>query len=167
MSDKATHHANSQPSSLPNYNPAFVRKAAIYSAASCVCWLAIALCILTFVDPSNSQCPGWMTQAQNGSPTSLWVIVGLFSAVPTIWICIIVLRWKSFSRKIYRHYTIQPDGVVGVAPGFFLRKYYPPANYDYNFLLAGVCLFWSLFSAIPLVFMLMSCTGLAQALYLN
>ena len=89
----------SQP--LLDFDPDFCRKIAKWGAVICIMWLAIAVCILALVDPTGSQCPAWTIYDKNGQATSLWLVVGLFTGFPTIWICFIVRRWKSFSQTIY------------------------------------------------------------------
>src|ERR1700741_489609 len=103
---------------LPNYDPAFCLRVAKWGAATCLAWVTIAVCILAFVDPINSRCPGWTIYDKNGQASSLWLAVGLFTAVPTFWICFIVLRWKRFSQKVY-------DAAVGKYTPFM-----PKALYD-------------------------------------
>ncbi len=57
--------------------------------------------MLLFVEP-NASCPGWTLQAKNGSTASFWILVALFTAAPTIWLCYTVLRWnEKFSLKFY------------------------------------------------------------------
>jgi hypothetical protein len=148
---------------LPNYDPDFCLKALKWGAAACVGWLITALLILTLVDPSNSQCPGWTIRAKNGQATSLWFLVGLFTALPTIWICFVVLRWERFSRTVYDSAagTYQPF----MTPKFLYDRYKPnPVTFPYNPVFVAVSVGWSLFCTGPLWIMLTNCSNLPRYL---
>lgn len=131
---------------LPNFDPGFCLTAIKWAAASCVGWLAAALAILALVDPSGSQCPGWVIHAEKGNATSLWVLVGLFTALPTIWICFLVTIWEQISQKIY------DSELRGSNPSCF-----PGYQRDYNGMFAVISIGWSLFCTAPLWIMLTKC----------
>ena len=148
---------------LPNYDPDFCLKVAKWGAATCVGWLTIALLILTLVDPSNSQCPGWIIHAKNGQATSLWLLMGMFTALPTIWICFVVLRWERFSQMIYDTAagTYQPF----MTPKFLYDRYKPdPFTFPHNRVFVAVNVGWSLFCTGPLWMMLTNCTNVPRYL---
>jgi hypothetical protein len=66
----------------------------------------------------------------------LWVSVGLFTAPPTIWICIIVVRRKHFSQKVCDNAagTYQP---FIMTPKFWYDRYKPdPVTFPHNLLTA-------------------------------
>jgi hypothetical protein len=103
-------------------------------------WLTIELAILILVNPSRGQCPGWIIYARNGEATSVWVLVGFFTALPTLWINFFATRWKYYSEKIYESASNDP------------RRNH---NYDANFLIISIG--WSLFCTTPLWIMLTKC----------
>jgi len=151
---------------LPNYDPDFCLKVAKCAAATCVAWLICALLILLFADPSHGGCPGWTIHSKNGQATSLWLLVGMFTALPTIWICWIVLRWKHFSQKVY-------DSAAGTDYGPFPnalpKKLYDhyrpdPVTFPHNHVFVVVNVGWSLFCTAPLWMMLTNCTSLPRYL---
>jgi len=144
---------------LPNFDPDFCLKVAKWAAATCVVWLTIELLVLTLADPSNSRCPGWAIHAKNGEATSLWFLVGMFTALPTIWICFVLLRWKRFSQTVYDTAagTYQPF----MTPKFLYDRYKPdPVIFPHNLVFVVVCVGWSLFCTGPLWLMLANCTDL-------
>ena len=148
---------------LPNYDPDFCLKVAKVGAATCVAWLICALLILTLVDPSTSRCPAWTIHSKNGQATSLWVLVGMFTALPTFWACFIVLRWQRFSQKVYDTAagTYQPF----MTPKFIYDRYKPdPFTFPHNQVFVVVNVGWSLFCTAPLWFMLSNCTSLPHYL---
>ena len=146
---------------LPLYDPDFCRKAARLSAASCLVWLATLLLILIFVDPSRGQCPGWIIYAENGSATSLWFLSGMFTALPTLWICFVALRWERSSQKIYD--TAKDDYQPFMTPKFLYDSFKPdPVSFPYNQMFVGIFVGWSLFCTIPLWIMLGTCTKLLR-----
>jgi hypothetical protein len=143
---------------LPNYDPDFCLKVTKWAVVSCVGWLTIELLILTLVDPSNSQCPGWFIGGKNG-PISLWVLVVMFTAIPTIWICYVVLRWERFSQQVY-------DSAAASYRPFMVRKslydrYTPgPVAFPFNLVFVVALVGWSLFCTGPLWMLLAGCTNL-------
>ena len=107
-----------------------------------------------------------MIDTTNGRGTSLWVFVGMFTALPTIWICYNVLRWKQFSQNIYdsaagTYYGPFPNAL----PKKLYDRYRPdPATFQYNGMFVLVNVFWSLFCTLPLWIMLIGCTNLPRYL---
>jgi len=151
---------------LPNYDPDFCLKVARCAAATCVGWLMCALVILIFVDPSQSRCSGWMINNTNGRGASLWVFVGMFTALPTISICYNVLRWEWFSQTFY---DSAAGTYYGPLPNFLPKKLYDryrpnPATFQYNGMFVLLNVFWSLFCTSPLWIMLFGCTNLPRYL---
>jgi hypothetical protein len=147
---------------FPNFDPDFCLRAAKWTAVSCVGWLTIELLILTLIDPSNSQCPGWFIGTRNG-PISLWVLVGMFTALPTIWICYVVLRWERFSQQIYDSAaaTYRPF----MTPKSLYDRYKPgPVAFPFNLVFVVTLVGWSLFCTAPLWMLLANCTGLLRDL---
>jgi hypothetical protein len=71
----------------------------------CVAVLVIEMLVLIIVDPSAGRCPGWIINATKQSALSLWVLIGICTALPTIWICYVVFRWDYFSQKLYESPT--------------------------------------------------------------
>src|ERR1700759_979431 len=109
---------------------------------------------------------------QKRSSHALWFLVGMFAALPTIWICYVVLRWKQkFSQEIY-------DSIAYGRPRFPFSRYFSgkpePDPQDLNFqnifllpfnwLFLFVNIGWCLFCAGPLWTMLTDCTNLPRYL---
>jgi hypothetical protein len=152
---------------LPNYDPGFCLSVTKWGAAICVGWLVCAVLVLTMVDPSNSSCPGWTIHAnKNGEATSLWFFVGLFAAVPAMWLCYTVLKWERFSQRTYdRAAGIYYGPWQNTVPKKLLDRYRPdPATFPYNRMHVAVIVCWSLFCTIPLWVMLTYCTSLPRYL---
>jgi hypothetical protein len=107
-----------------------------------------------------------MIDAASGRGTSLWVFVGMFTALPTIWICYNVLRWEQFSQSVFdsaagTYYGPFPNAL----PKKLYDRYRPdPATFQYNGMFVLVNLFWSLFCTLPLWMMLFGCTNLPRYL---
>jgi hypothetical protein len=148
---------------LPNYDPDFCLKVTKWGAVTCVGWLTIALLILTLTDPSNSRCPGWTIYTTKGDATSMWVLVGIFTALPTIWICFIVLRWDRFSQRVY-------DSAADNYQPFMMPKILydlckpDPVTFPHNLLFVLLTVGWSLFCTGPVWLMLANCTDLPRYL---
>ena len=143
---------------LPNFNSDFCLRVLKWGAAVCVTWLVLELLVLIAVGPGNNRCPGWIIHSTNGAATSLWVLVGLFTAAPTVWICYMVFRWDHFVQKAHDQFTgkTQPRaGLLGI-------KQDPATMFlvDGNKLCVRVTIFWCLFCAVPLWMILTNCTEL-------
>ncbi len=108
-------------------------------------WLVLELLVLIAVGPGNNLCPGWTIHSTNGAAASLWILVGLLTAAPTVWICYMVLRWGRFVQKAYDQFIRDPAAMFLV---------------DGNKLCVGVTIFWCLFCAVPLWMILTNCTDL-------
>lgn len=141
---------------LPNFNPDFYLKVLKWGASVCVAWLVIEASILIAVGPDNNRCPGWIIYSKNGSASSLWILVGLFTAVPAAWLCYVVRRWEHFLQKaIDTMMGNRPSGLLGIrqdSSAMFLV--------DSNKLFVGGTIGWCLFCAFPLWMVLTSCTDL-------
>ncbi|HZO48151.1 MAG TPA: hypothetical protein VFB68_19805 [Xanthobacteraceae bacterium] len=142
---------------LPNYDPDFCLKVVKWGAAICLGWLTIGLLVLGLVDPSSSQCPGWTIYATNGNADSLWISFGLFTALPTIWICFVALRWEQFSQKIYDN-----AASADLNRNFIALPYGDVTTFPHNTTFVTVTIFWSLFCTAPLWMMLSNCTNLLR-----
>lgn len=137
---------------LPNYDPGFCGK--VVKAAACVCvgLIIVELLVLLLVHPSDDRCPGWIFHPHQRSAVSLWVLAGMFTVLPALWMSIVALRWdRYFARKAYDQFA--NDLLQGL---FFI---------DGNWLMLMVTVGFCLFSAIPLFWMLGQCTPLYH--YLN
>ncbi|HXL14367.1 MAG TPA: hypothetical protein VN941_10450 [Bradyrhizobium sp.] len=156
---------------LPHYDPDYCLKIATWAASICVGILAFELLVLLFVAPSD-KCPGWAIYAENGSATSAWIFVGLFTGLPTIWICYVVLRWEQkFSQQMYDaiayrdNRSIFPNLGFGTKPKPDRQQLDPELNFEQIFLLNAnalflrVCIGWCLFCVVPLVLMIAKCTS--------
>jgi hypothetical protein len=157
---------------LPHYDPDYCLKIAKWTASACVAVLAIEVLVLMIVDPSAGRCPGWMIGATRQSPMSLWVLIGICTALPTIWICYVVFRWDHFSQKAY-------ESIVGRRASIFSRLVglqgksdakVPDLNVENIFLINFDRLFlelnigWCLFCTLPLWMMLADCTQFSRYL---
>ena len=166
---------------LPHYDPDHCLKIARWAASVCVGIFVIELLVLLFVDPSNGKCPGWTIYSENGSAMPAWLLAGIFSGVPTIWICYVVLRWEQkFSKKMYDGiaYT-DSKSMRSIFPNFgFGSKYKVNAqelkpesrelNFEQIFLFNAnatflrMCILWCAFCALPLLLMITECTNAAR-----
>ena len=157
---------------LPNYDPEFCGK--VVKGAACVCLgLTVAeLLVLLLVHPSDDRCPGWIYHAHQRSAASLWVLAGMFTVLPMLWLGNVALRWDSYyAEKTYDGIAYGPRGPFG-----WLRSSSGPTDrrelnmdtmllVDFDTLMLVVLAGWCLFCAIPLVLMLGQCTALAR--YVN
>jgi hypothetical protein len=135
---------------LPGYDPAFCRKLVKAAAYVCVGLIVAELLVLLLVHPSDDLCPGWIFHPNQRSAASMWVMAGMFTVLPALWMCNIALRWdRHYERKTY-------DGIVNGPPGL-----------NANWVLLMVCAGWCLFCAIPLFMMLGQCTALSHDMNLN
>jgi hypothetical protein len=141
---------------LPNFNSDFCLRILKWGAAVCVAWLVLELLVLFAIGPGNNRCPGWIIYSTNGVATSLWVLVGLFTAAPTVWICYVVLRWDHFVQKAHDQFT----GKTPPRTGLLGIKQDPATMFlvDSNKLCVRVTIAWCLFCAFPLWMTLTNCT---------
>jgi hypothetical protein len=157
---------------LPHYDPDYCLKIAKWTASACVAVLAIEVLVLMIVDPSAGRCPGWMIGATRQSPMSLWVLIGICTALPTMWICYVVFRWDHFSRKAY-------ESLVGRRSSAFSRLVGLQGKSDaevsdlnveniflinFDRLFLEVSIGWCLFCTLPLWMMLADCTRFSRYL---
>ncbi|HKD29109.1 MAG TPA: hypothetical protein VKC66_24775 [Xanthobacteraceae bacterium] len=136
---------------LPNYDPDFCGKVVKGAACVCVGLIIAELLVLLLVNPSDDRCPGWIFHPNQPSAASLWVLAGMCTGLPALWVCYVALRWDDyFARKMY-------DSIA----------YGPPEQLliDGKWLVLMVMAGWCLFCAIPLLLMLGQCTALYD--YLN
>lgn len=121
-------------------------------AAACICigLVVVELLVLVFVHPGDNRCPGWTFHPGQRSAASLWLLAGMFTVLPALWISNVALRWDHhYARKTY-------DSLTHGAPAQLLNL---------NQLMLIVAIGWCLFCAIPLGLMLGQCTPLYD--YLN
>ncbi len=119
-------------------------------AAACVCvgLIVAELLVLLLVHPSDDRCPGWISHPGQSSAGSLWLVAGMFTVLPALWICYVALRWERYyARRMY-------DSIVDGPPGQLLL--------DANWLTLMVMALWCLFCAMPLFLMLGRCTAMAH-----
>lgn len=141
-----------EPQQLLDFNPDFCRRIAKRGAVICITMLAIAVGILVLFDPSSSQCPAWTISDKNGG-TSLWQWVGLLTALPTLWICFIALRWTYVSQLIR-------GGAAGGYTRFLDSKGHldedkrPTVTFPFNLLWVVMVMGWCVLCTIPLWMML-------------
>jgi len=132
---------------LPNYDPEFCGK--VVTGAACVCVGLIIAELLVLLHPSDDRCLSWTFHPNQPSAVSLWVLAGMTTVAPALWICNIALRWDHYySRRIYDSIVYGP-----------LRQLF--ANVQWLMLIV----MWCLFCAIPLFLILGQCTVLSH--YLN
>jgi hypothetical protein len=143
---------------LPNFNPKFCLKVTKSAASVCVGWLIIELLLLIVIGPSNKRCPGWMAYSENGAATSLWILVGVFTAGPAIYFCYVVRRWDRFCERL-------SDTMMGNRPVGLFRIRQDPANMfliDTNKLCLRVTIGFCLLCAFPLWMIVTHCTDLPR-----
>ena len=142
---------------LPNFNPDFCLKVTKCGASVCVAWLGIEALVLIAVGPGNSRCPGWIIYSESGSASSLWTSVGLFTAVPAIFLCYLVLRWGHVLQKtIDTMMGNRPSGLFGIKPDAALMFFV-----DSNKICVRMTIVFCLLGAFPLWMVLTSCTDLS------
>jgi hypothetical protein len=159
---------------LPHYDADYCLKIAAWVVSICVGILTFELLLLLFVIPSD-KCPGWAIYAENGSATSAWIFAGLFTGLPTIWICYVALRWKQkFSQQVYDSIAyrntrpIFPNLGFGTKPKPDHQERDLEPNFEQIFFLDANALFlrigigWCLFCTFPLVLMVTKCTSVLQ-----
>ncbi len=135
---------------LPNYDPYFCGKVVRGAAAVCIGLIIAEVLVLLLVHPSDERCPGWIFHPNQQSSASLWLLAGMFSALPGLWMCYVALHWDGYySRKTY-------DSIVSGSSA--------PVLMDVNWLMLIVVAGWCLFCAIPLFLMLGHCTPLYRYL---
>ena len=165
---------------LPHYDPDYCLKVAKWAASICVVILVAELLTPLFVEPSSGQCPGWNIYAENGSATPSWILAGIFTGGPAIWICYVVLHWEQkFSRKLYDAIAYKQTGsvfqnlvvlnaVFGSRPKPNPQELKPDTQeLDYESILFTDanrawllgCATLCLFCTFPLLLMLAKCTG--------
>ena len=157
---------------LPHYDPDYCLKVVQWTAFICVAVLAIELLVLITVDPSAGRCPGWIINATKQSAASLWVLVGIFTALPTIWICYVVFRWDYFSQKLYGDIAYRRSSTFSRLIGLQSKSdaELPDLNFENIFLInfdrlfLRVSIVWCLFCTGPLWMMLANCTSLSRYL---
>src|SRR5262245_13796005 len=133
---------------LPYYDPVFCGKVVTGTACVCVALIVAELLVLLLVYPRDDRCPGWIFHPNQPSAASLWVLAGMFTVVPALWICNVALRWDHYyAQKMYDR----------IANDFRVI--------DADYLMLVVMAGWCLFCAIPLILMLVQCTALSH--YLN
>jgi hypothetical protein len=173
---------------LPHYDADFCLKIARLAACVCIGILVIELSVLLFVTSSNGKCPGWTIYSESGSATPSWVLAGIFSGVPTIWICYVVLRWEQkFSQKMYDAIAYTDNrslfsNIRSIFPniGFGSRSEFGAEgfksesrelNFEQIFLLNAnamflrVCIVLCVFCALPLLMMITGCTNASRYLF--
>jgi|GEM_PF-1742580 len=154
---------------LPHYDPNYCLKIAKWTAFICVAVLVFELLVLVIIDLSDSRCPGWILNVGKDSPVSLWLLVGVGSGVPTVWICYVVLRWKHFSQKLYDSIAYRRSSTFS---SFGFRGKNDDESHEPNFeniflldsnrLFLRVSILWCLFCTVPFWMMLGNCTDLPK-----
>jgi len=158
---------------LPHYDPDYCLKVAKRAASVCVGILVIELLVLLFVAPSNDKCPGWTIHAENGSGMPAWILAGIFTGGPTVWICYVALRWEQkFSQKVYDGIAYTDNrSIYSIFPNFGFGSKIPqePKSQELNFeqiflldanaMFLRVCIGWCLFCTLPLLMMITECTN--------
>jgi hypothetical protein len=141
---------------LLNFDPDYCGKVAKIAACVCFCILFFEALILLLVDPSGTQCPGWVITSKGKEGASLWALVGIFTGFPAIWIGVIALRWKQwFAQHMYEK----------LAHRKFPATFGSPEKIDFvllvnsNQLFLQVCIGWCLFCTAPLWTMVAKCRG--------
>jgi hypothetical protein len=157
---------------LPHYDPDYCLTIAKWTASMCVAVLVIEVLVLIIVDPSAGRCPGWIINATKQSAVSLWVLIGICTALPTIWICYVVFRWDHFSQKLYESIAYRRSSTFSRLVSLRSKSdaELPDLNFENIFLINFDRLFvrvsivlW-LFCTTPLWVMLANCTQFSRYL---
>lgn len=162
---------------LPHYDPGYCLKIAKLAASVCIGILVIELLVLLFVTPTSGKCPAWTIYSENGDAMPSWILAGIFSGVPTIWICYVVLHWEQkFSQKMYDSiaYTdsrsirsIFPHFSFGSKSKISAQELNPESRelsfgqiflLNANAMFLRVCIVLCVFCALPLLMMITECT---------
>ncbi|WP_076858456.1 hypothetical protein [Bradyrhizobium mercantei] len=147
--------------SLLDFDPEFCRRVAKWGAAICLTWLAIAVCILVLVDPTGGACPGWTISDKNGQGTSLWALVGLFTAFPALWLCFILVRWPGFTRWVW-------DSGQANYKRFVEKKGLDDPSkaasviFPFDFVFVAVIAGWCLLCSVPIWAMILPCLPIGR-----
>lgn len=137
----------------------------------------LGCCLLS---PDQAKCPGWTVYAENGAATPGWLLVGIFTGLPTIWMCYVVLNWEEkFSRQFYDSIAYRDETSIFAN----LRQMFPNIGFgsksqisppmtetpeldfekicllNANRLFLRVCVMWCLFCAAPLLMIVTKCTN--------
>ncbi len=130
--------------------PDFCGKVVKGAACVCVGWIVAELLVLLLIQPRADRCPAWILHPHQPSAASLWVLAGMFTVLPALWVSYVALRWDDhIAGKVY-------DSIADGPPQQMLI--------DSRSLALIVMAFWCLFCAIPLVLMLGQCTALSHYL---
>lgn len=132
---------------LPFFDPDFCQKVAQSASAACILWFLLELGVLAFVTPDPSRCAGWVIHQGEPSQTHVGLLIAMFTALPTAWICFNTFRWRRSAEKIYNAILAYPQYII-----------------NHNLLWLCVCVGWALFSSAPLWIMLSNCTSALQSL---
>jgi hypothetical protein len=132
---------------LPFFDPDYCLKVARCSSAVCAAWLIVELILLAVLNPDPARCANWTIHRGKSSETHVGLLILLFTAVPTAWICFIAIRWRRSSERIFNSILERPDLII-----------------NHNKLWLVVCSGWALFCFGPLWMMLSNCTTLFQRL---
>jgi hypothetical protein len=165
---------------FPHYDPDYCLRVAKWAASACVGILLVELVGMLIVVPDEAKCPGWTIYAENGAATPGWLLAGIFTGLPTIWICYVALNWEEkFSEQFYNSIAYRDETSMFVN----LRQMFPnigfgsrprisaPTNespeldfekiflLNANRLFLRVSVMWCLFCAAPLLMMVTKCTS--------
>jgi hypothetical protein len=160
---------------LPHYDPDYCRKVAKWAASVCVGILVIEVLVLLFVTPSTDRCPEWTIYTKNGAATPAWILVGMITGGPTIWICYVTMRWEHFSERMYESLAYEENRSVFFSPFRFGNKSKLSSHrrersfeemflLNFNGLFLRVNIFWCLFCAFPLLMIITECTNATRYL---
>jgi hypothetical protein len=169
---------------LPHYDPDYCLRVAKWAASVCVGILVVELVGMLLVTPDEGKCPGWTIYAENGSATPGWLLAGIFTGFPTVWICYVALHWEQeFSERFYDSIAYRKDYTPTLLN---LRQLFPNMGFgskspisrpkvesreldfekifllNANRLFLRVCIMWCLFCAAPLLMMVTGCTNALQ-----
>ena len=102
----------------------------------------------------------------------MWVLIGICTALPTIWICYIVFRWDYFSQKLYESIAYRRSSTFSRLVSLRSKSdaELPDLNFEQHSSLISIGYFlrvnivWWLFCTTPLWMMLANCTQFSRLL---
>jgi hypothetical protein len=137
----------------PKFDAGSWVKMARFAAAASVVLLAGMVAILQMFDPPN-QCPGWHLKDMHS--TSLWTFLAMWTTPLVVINCFIAVRWNWVARRAALRLTDEK------VPTLFFGPITPPAI-PVTYFMVRMCIWMSLLSQLPLIFVVEECTDWLRA----
>ena len=131
---------------LPKFDAGNWVKVARFAVAASVVLSAVTVAILLMFDPPN-QCPNW--HLKDAQSTPLWLFFAGWTMPMIVISCFIAVRWNWVARRAAETEGREVPTLFGPMT--------PPAI-PVTHVMINMCLSMSLFSQLPLVFLVEECT---------